>query len=348
MFLSPARKLLQLSSLNSLTRSGFLPESNVVRSRITVWMNLSSQLALRPQDFESRAISPMIEMGAYESLWLQDATFKKVADQFRENAGAIPSDFVPVDEAARCAAKVIDIMRRDGVEDFGVRVHGAGEYPKKLREARHPVELLYFRGWWNLVEAPGVAIVGTRDPSSEGLARTARLAKLLVKDGFTVVSGLAKGVDVMAHTAALEAGGATIAVIGTPLNQAYPREHAELQRRIGDEFLVVSQVPVLKYLQAKNPKVNSYFFPERNVTMSALTDATIIVEAGETSGTLYQARAAIDQGRKLFILESCFGRGLSWPDKFVAQGAIRVRDYDDITKHLVAPQCMTGSPKSTI
>ncbi len=285
-------------------------------------------------------------MGAYEALWLRDATFKKIADQFRENAGAVPSDFVPMDEAARCAARVLDIMRADGVEDFGVRVHGAGEYPQKLREARHPIELLYFRGWWNLVEAPGVAIVGTREPSSDGLSRTARLAKLLVKDGFTVVSGLAKGVDAMAHRTALEEGGRTIAIIGTPLNRTYPREHEDLQREIGDKFLVVSQVPVLKYLQAKNPKVNSYFFPERNVTMSALTDATIIVEASETSGTLYQARAAIDQGRKLFILESCFGRGLKWPDKFVAQGAIRVRDYDDITKHLAVPNCMTGSPRS--
>jgi DNA processing protein len=178
---------------------------------------MSSQLALRPRDFESRAVSPVIEMGAYEALWLRDATFKKIADQFRENAGAVPSDFVPMDEAARCAARVLDIMRADGVEDFGVRVHGAGEYPQKLREARHPIELLYFRGWWNLVEAPGVAIVGTREPSSDGLSRTARLAKLLVKDGFTVVSGLAKGVDAMAHRTALEEGGRTIAIIGTPL-----------------------------------------------------------------------------------------------------------------------------------
>jgi DNA processing protein len=308
---------------------------------------MSGQLALKPHDFESRAVSPVLEMGAYEALWLHDATFKKIADQFRDNAGAIPSDFVAVGEALNCASRVLEIMRRDGVDDFGVRVHGAGEYPKKLREARHPVELLYFQGWWNLVEGPAVAIVGTRNPSAEGLARTSRLAKLLAKDGFTVVSGLAKGVDTMAHTAALEAGGATIAVIGTPLNRAYPTENAELQRRIGREFLVVSQVPILKYLQAKNPRVNSYFFPERNVTMSALTDATIIVEAGETSGTLYQARAAIDQGRRLFILDSCFGRGLSWPDKFLSQGAIRVRDYDDIIKHLAAPGCTTGLPRST-
>lgn len=296
-----------------------------------------AQLALKKTDFESRTISPMLEMGAYEALWLKGATFKKIADLFRDNAGALPSDFVGVDESIRSAAQVVEIMRGAGVNDFGVRVHGAGEYPRKLRAARHPVELLYFRGWWNLVETRSVAIVGTREPTSEGLARTARLAKLLVKDGFTIVSGLAKGVDAVAHTTALDAGGTTIAVIGTPLDKSYPPENADLQVRIGDEFLVISQVPVLKYHQAKNPTANAYFFPERNVTMSALTEATIIVEAGETSGTLYQARAAIDQGRKLFILDSCFDQGLKWPEKFVARGAIRVRDYDDITRHLASP-----------
>ena len=80
---------------------------------------------------------------------------------------------------------------------------------------------------------------------------------------------------------------------------------------------------------------NRIFFPERNVTMSALTEATIIVEASDTSGTLIQARAALAQGRKLFILDSCFhNSSISWPAKYEAQGAIRVRDYDDIRKHL--------------
>jgi DNA processing protein len=80
---------------------------------------------------------------------------------------------------------------------------------------------------------------------------------------------------------------------------------------------------------------NRFFFPERNVTMSALTEATIIVEAGETSGTLTQARAALYQGRKLFILNSCFEReDLTWPARFEAQGAVRVREPDDIWKAL--------------
>ena len=149
-----------------------------------------------------------------------------------------------------------------------------------------------------------------------------------------MVSGLAKGIDRVAHTTAIEQGGKTIAVLGTPLNRVYPKENTDLQRWLGDEFLLISQVPVLKYMLAKNPRVNSYFFPERNVTMSALTIGTVIVEAGETSGTLYQARAAMQQGRKLFILDSCFRRGLTWPNKFAEQGAVRVRDYDDIRTNL--------------
>jgi DNA processing protein len=94
--------------------------------------------------------------------------------------------------------------------------------------------------------------------------------------------------------------------------------------------LLISQVPVLRYRRQRVPR-NRFFFLERNVTMSALTEATVIVEAGETSGTLTQARAAFYQGRKLFILNSCFeGQGLTWPARFEARGAIRVREPDDI------------------
>lgn len=295
------------------------------------------QQALKATDFESRAISPLLEMGAYEALWLRKgASFKSIAEIFRENLGAVPSDFVSEAEALDCARRVMDALNSDGVEDFGVRVHGAGEYPDKLRDARHPIELLYYRGWWDLVETPCIAVVGTRNPSKDGVSRAARLTRCLVEDGYTVVSGLAKGIDTTAHTVAIEAGGKTIAVLGTPLSQSYPKSNADLQRRLGDEFLLVSQVPVLNYMRAKDPRVNRHFFPERNVTMSALTQGTVIVEAGETSGTLYQARAALHQGRKLFILDSCFLRGLNWPEKLQGQGAIRVTDYGDIQANLQA------------
>jgi DNA processing protein len=159
----------------------------------------------------------------------------------------------------------------------------------------------------------------------------------LVKDNFTVVSGLAAGVDTAVHETAIECDGRTTAVIGTPLSHAYPRENAELQRQIAREFLLISQVPVRRY-EAQDYRMNRLFFPERNVTMSALTGATIIVEAGDTSGTLIQARAALQQGRKLFILDSCFRNpSISWPQKFADKGAFRVMDYDDIRQHL-SPQ----------
>ena len=292
---------------------------------------------LAPQDDgpARTAISPLLEMGAYEALWLENSvSFKKIADRFAADPDALPSDFVSHSVAAECAAKVLAKLKEGGVDRFGVRIHHAGDYPAKLRDARHPIELLYYQGTWELVESQCIAVVGTRKPSEEGVGRARRLAKALVEKEYTVVSGLATGIDSAAHTAAIEAGGQTIAVVGTALGSVYPRENAELQDRIAKEYLLISQVPVLRYAQ-QNWRGNRLFFPERNATMSALTAATVIVEAGETSGTLIQARAALFQKRKLFILQSCFERDdITWPERFEAKGAIRVRDPEDIWKNL--------------
>lgn len=278
----------------------------------------------------------MREMGAYEWLWSQEAvdikpSFKTVAKLFSENPGALPSDLVPEKDAMTCAKEVLSRFERKGIRSFSVRLHGVGDYPAELRDAEYPLEMLYYQGEWDLAYSPKrVAIVGTRNPSDDGIRRTRKIVSLLVKDGFTIVSGLAKGVDTMAHETAIERGGETIAVIGTPLDHVYPKENSELQQRIARDFLLVSQVPVLLYAR-RSWQWNRAFFPERNVTMSAMTQATIIIEAGETSGTLIQARAALAQGRKLFILESNFHKpGLTWPHRFEAKGAIRVRDIEDI------------------
>ena len=298
---------------------------------------MTAELEFDGSDFEVRAISPFREMGAYEALWIEPkATFRSLSERFARNPDSVPSDFVSRGRAHECAVFVKQRFEDAGIERFGVRVHGAGEYPDRLRDAAHPVECLYYQGWWDLAASRSVAVVGTRKPSREGLARTRRMVRALVEDGFTVVSGLAAGIDRMAHETAIEDGGRTIAVIGTPLSHAYPRENSGLQRDIAEEFLIVSQVPVMRY-ESQDYRHNRRFFPERNVTMSALTEATIIIEAGETSGTLVQARAALKQGRKLFILDSCFRdsrRG--WPEKFAREGAVRVRDYDDVHEHLSA------------
>ena len=273
----------------------------------------------------------MLEMGAYECLWAEPAaTQKRVSDRLRANPETLPSALVPEDKAQTMAQWVIDYHRERGVRRFGVRVHRAGEYPWRLRDARHPVEVLQYRGIWELSEGRCVAIVGTRKPSEDGVRRTRKLATLLARHGFTVVSGLAAGVDTQAHKAAIEADAPTIAVIGTPVSDSYPRENAGLQHEIATHHLLISEIPVYRYAQ-QDWRANRSWFPQRNATMSALTEATIIVEASNTSGTLIQARAALYQKRKLFILNSCFERSdLTWPERFQRQGAIRVRDLDDI------------------
>ena len=278
-----------------------------------------------------RSISPRRELGAYEALWLeQGATFKTIAEKFASDPTAVPSDFVPSAVADARASEVLVSLKKAGVSRFGTRLNLTGNYPQKLRDARHPVEMLYFQGAWELVETRCVAVVGSRNPTEDGISRAKKLSRSLVERGFTVVSGLATGIDTAAHTAAIEEKGHTIAVIGTPIGTYYPKENRMLQRRIAEEHLLISQVPVLRYAAQHVPQ-NKLFFPERNVTMSALTEGTIIVEASDTSGTLTQARAALQQGRKLFILDSCFQRdGITWPANFEKRGAVRVRDLSDI------------------
>ena len=280
------------------------------------------------------SISPYREMGAYEALWDREGTtFKRLAERFAEAPGSLPTNFVPLEMAERYAAAVCSHFKKSGITAFGVRVHGDAEYPERLRDADYPVELLYYVGRWELVWKPSVAVVGTRKPSSKGLARTQKLTRALVHDGFTVASGLAAGVDTAAHETAIAEGGDTIAVIGTPLSSTYPKDNGPLQRRIAAHHLLISQVPVRRYGQ-RDYRWNRLFFPERNATMSALTQATVIVEAGESSGALIQGRQALRQGRKLFVLESCFHQGLDWPAKLETGGAIKVRDYDDIKREL--------------
>jgi DNA processing protein len=297
--------------------------------------------------FSNLAVSPWLEMGAYEALWSkQGSSFKKLAELFRTSPDARPSSFVDEGVAKSFSEKVMEILAKAKVYEFGVRLHGTCDYPAKLRQADHPIELFYYQGWWDLAYSRSVAVVGTREPSKEGQVRARKITEHLVQDHFTIVSGLARGIDTIAHETAIGKGGLTIGVIGTALSQSYPAANKELQTRVAKDYLLVSQVPVVRSHQ-QGPNQNRVFFPERNITMSALTEATVIVEAGETSGTLTQARAALKQGRKLFILDSCFrNAALTWPARFESQGAIRVRSYDDIARNLKSETDKSGRAHS--
>lgn len=183
-------------------------------------------------------------------------------------------------------------------------------------EAKYAPQRLYIAGDRHLLRTgPRISIVGSRKASEEGMGRAKRLARRLAERDIIVVSGLAAGIDKAAHEAALAAGGRTIAVLGTPLDQVYPTENRELQERIARDHLVVSQFPSGHPVTPKN-------FPIRNRTMALLTDATVIVEAGEKSGTLHQGWEALRLGRLLFLMESVANDpDLTWPSEMIRYGA---------------------------
>ena len=280
-----------------------------------------------PPPLFSGAINSFLEMGAYEYLWERHGTWRRLEKFLLAEAHEKVSELVTEADARQYAERANRVLRAAGIEWFGVRTRTEAEYGSKLRAAASIPPCLYFQGYWNFTEMPSVAVIGTRQPTAEGIRRARRLTKLLVRDRYAIVSGLARGIDTVAHQTALDEGGVTIAVMGTPLQRQYPMENRALRDELAARHLVVTQFPA-------GAETQPHFFPERNRTMSAISDATIIVEASETSGTRTQARAALEQGRPLFILDSCFQRGLSWPEKFEAQGAIRVHDYDDIEQLL--------------
>lgn len=174
-----------------------------------------------------------------------------------------------------------------------------------------------------LTRHPCVAIVGTRSPSDDGERRTRRVVKELLKAGAVVVSGLAQGVDTIAHTHALDLGGRTIAVLGTPLDDVFPRANASLQQRIGESDLLLSEF-------APGSTVARGNFPRRNRTMALVADASVIIEAGATSGTISQGWEAIRLGRPLFLLKSLVDAGFSWPREMIDHGAFVLNDMADL------------------
>ncbi|QQR46545.1 DNA-processing protein DprA [Myxococcus xanthus] len=194
--------------------------------------------------------------------------------------------------------------------------------------------VLHYAGELSLLNRPCVSIVGTRAVSAAGAARARRLARELVDANVVVVSGLAKGVDANAHKAAIDAGGRTVAVIGTPLDTAYPAENKRLQEQIYREHLLVSQF-------SPGSRVFQGNFPARNRVMAALSDATVIIEAGETSGTLHQAVECRKLGRWLFIAKSVVDNpDLTWPAGFIGLPRVRILSS---TEDLLAALRESGS-----
>jgi DNA processing protein len=201
-------------------------------------------------------------------------------------------------------------------------------YPTNLRLIFNLPPFLFVRGSLSEADLYSVAVVGTRNPSDAGVRRSARMAAMLAERNVSVVSGLARGIDTAAHTAALEAGGRTVAVVGTGIRRYYPAENRELTDRIAENGAVVSQ------FWPDGPPA-SYTFPRRNVTMSGIAQGTVVIEASSTSGAKMQARSALEHGKKVFLLRSLVD-DYDWAARYAGRsGATVVDEVDDVIKALL-------------
>lgn len=225
---------------------------------------------------------------------------------------------------SRAVAAFSNLKENDCIIKFG-----DDKYPELLARTEEAPRFLYLRGRSELLQnIRTVALVGSRQARDEGKRNTERVARVLGQNGIIIVSGLAKGIDVTAHRSALANGFDTIAVIGTNLNQYYPCENMEVQKQIEKEGLVISQF-------SPATKTERWFFPLRDGVMSGLSQATVIMEAGETSGALKQAAFALKQGRLVLIPQNAFMlKTISWPARLEKRGALRVKSPNEIIQKL--------------
>ena len=171
------------------------------------------------------------------------------------------------------------------------------------------VPFLYVRGDVSLLKRPSISVVGTRQPSAEGIEATKKTVDMLGSE-YVIVSGLAKGIDGAAHIEALAKNFRTIAVLGTPINVYYPPEHEQLQEYIAKDNLVVSQF-------GPSRAVQQYFFMERNLTMSQISQGSVVVESSDAGGGVKQAQYSEKQGKPVFIFKNVYDNAqLDWPKRF--------------------------------
>jgi len=206
------------------------------------------------------------------------------------------------------------------------------DYPANLRLIKDLPPFLFVRGTLDAAaDARSVAVVGTRNATPDGLVLAAKMATLLSERHVTVASGLARGIDTAAHTAALDAGARTVAVIGTGIAApAYPKENADLAERIAATGAVVSQ-----FWPSNRPA--TWTFPQRNAVMSGITQGTVVIEASKTSGAKMQARLALAQGKRAWLIRSLV-TDQPWARSYVDErGAVEVDGVDDVISDLAEP-----------
>ncbi len=256
-----------------------------------------------------------------------EAVFEESAD------GLVRGGFLTTALAGRLRDPAIMENARRQVErarELGITILTLADktYSPYLREIFAPPPVLFVRGDLSALSRHGVAVVGSRFPTAYGKLAATRISSELVESGFVVVSGLAHGIDTAAHEAALAAGGTTIAVLGSGIDQIYPRQNRALSESIAGKGLLVSEFPVGTAPEAFN-------FPRRNRIISGCSAAVVVVEAGERSGSLITARYALQQGREVCAVPGPINSPLSMGTFcLLRDGAAPVRSGAELAESL--------------
>jgi DNA processing protein len=273
--------------------------------------------------------------------FLGNVTFKKLITRFHSAEcilSATPEELKTISGITGKAIQGIDSQKkyRDQVKPevktllknhIKIAVYTDPEYPSMLRQINDPPPFITYRGTLN-ISAPCISIVGSRNATSYGLSTARYLAGRLAQKGFQIVSGMARGIDTSAHIGAIEAGGTTIAVLGSGLGHIYPRENLSLSNTIASCGAVVSEFNFQEQPEARN-------FPVRNRIIAGLSCGTVVVEAAKKSGSLITARLAGDYNREVFAVPgSIKSRKSEGTHHLLKQGARLVESEMDIVDEL--------------
>lgn len=255
------------------------------------------------------------------------AVFRASADDIRSvgRIGPTLAKLISDSGIARAADEVLDLCRRRGVD---IVIEGDAAYPALLSRIDDPPAVLFVRGGFRPCDSLAVAIVGARHATPYGIRVAEQLAGGLVRAGYTVVSGLARGIDAAAHAGAIKAGGRTLAVLGSGVLAVYPPEH----ERLGDDVIahgaLISEAPPLA-------EPHQGAFPQRNRIVSGLSLGTIVVQASERSGALITARLAGEQGREVFAVPGAIDCRVSRGcHALIRDGAKLVESVDDVLEEI--------------
>ncbi len=258
--------------------------------------------------------------GSIESAWL-----------------ATPAQMAEAGLDRRSAASLVELRQQLDLEAELHRVQRAGievltwddpRYPSLLKRIDAPPPVLFMTGSLATVDDWSVAVVGTRRATAYGRECALRLASDLARAGVTVVSGLARGIDAVAHEAAISAGGRTLAVLGNGLDRIYPPEHRQLASRVVDHGALLTEQPLGAQPEARN-------FPARNRIISGLSLAVVVVEGDWTSGAVITAKQALEQGREVFAVPgSILSPSSEGPNRLIREGATPILSAEDLLEAL--------------